>query len=193
MKSKTLKGSRSLKAHEEDDPIFSKKPKIVIRRSVKQNSKIQLVEKEQSVVDTEKIEQVNTDHNSTTTTLAMSENGSETSAESSPVNGSNPSSMQLPSVSGFDFDGVSRNQQYVLRNMLVLCDCCVQASPDGIFDVLARNFSDTGALMWWLRKVGKFHVAELVKGKDLVDAIRKAAHELYRDLKKEIGRPVARW
>jgi hypothetical protein len=123
----------------------------------------------------------------------MSEKESETLVENLLINEVNPASMVSPTIPGFDLDGVSRNQQYVLRNMLVLCDCCVQTSSDGVFDVLARNFSDTGALMWWLRKIGKDRIAELVKGKDLVDAIRKAAHRLYRDLTFEIGKPVARW
>jgi hypothetical protein len=106
---------------------------------------------------------------------------------------SNTAPSLSPPISGFDLDGVSLNQQYTVRRMVILCDCCVQKSPEEIFDVLARNFNDTGDLVWWLRKIGKGHLSDLVKGKDIVDAIRKTAHELYQELKKEIGRPIARW
>ena len=44
--------------------------------------------------------------------------------------------------------------------------------------------------MW---RIGYGDKTKLLKGKDIVDAIRKVAHLLYRDLKKEIGRPVARF
>jgi len=47
--------------------------------------------------------------------------------------------------------------------------------------------------MWWLRRIGKGHVADTLKGKDIVDACRKAAHMLDRQLKREIGQPVPRW
>ena len=65
-----------------------------------------------------------------------------------------------PPVPGFTLEGASTGHQYAIRSLVTLCDCCVQKSPDGIFDVLGRNFVDTGGLMWWLRKVGKPHVAE---------------------------------
>lgn len=85
------------------------------------------------------------------------------------------------------------SHQYSVRCALVLCDCSVQKTPEAIFDVLGRNFNDTGALMWWLRRIGKGHLAELLKGKDVVDAVRKAVHALSRELREQIGKPVARW
>jgi len=93
----------------------------------------------------------------------------------------------------FNLEGVGRSQEYYIRSMLVLADCCVQGSPDRVFDVLARNFDSTGAMEWWLHRIGLGHKARFVKGKDLVDAVRKLSFELFKDLRKEIGRPVARW
>jgi hypothetical protein len=104
-----------------------------------------------------------------------------------------PSAPTLPPIDGFDLSGMSQNQQYAIRNALVLCDCCVLATPERIFDVLGRNFGDTGSLMWWLRRIGKGPLAETLKGKDIVDAVRRAAHVLARELKEQIGKPVARW
>jgi hypothetical protein len=99
----------------------------------------------------------------------------------------------LPSIAGFDLSGMSISQQYAIRNALVLSDCSVQKSPERIFDVLARNFADTAALMWWLRRIGEGHLAEPLKGKDVADAVSKTAHALSRELKDQIGKPVARW
>lgn len=104
-----------------------------------------------------------------------------------------PTSPVLPKIIGFDLSGMGLSHQYSVRCDLVLCDCCVQTTAEGTFEVLGRNFNDTGALMWWLRRIGKGHLAELLKGKDIVDAARKAAHGLSRELKEEIGRPVPRW
>ena len=87
---------------------------------------------------------------------------------------------------------MSRIQQYWISIMLVFADCAVQNNPDGVFDVLARNFDSPGTLSWWLHRIGHGDIAKYTKGKDIVDAIRKVAYELYRDL-REIGKPVARW
>ncbi len=76
--------------------------------------------------------------------------------------------------------------------MLVFADCAVQKNPDGVFDVLARNFESTGALSWWLHRIGHGDKTIYVKGRDLVEYFRKISHELYREL-REIGKPVARW
>ena len=125
-----------------------------------------------------------------------SETVADTESPSLPDNtprNSHDSPPSLPSIAGFDLDGLSLNQQYAIRNAVVLCDCCVRATPEGIFDVLGRNFADTAALMWWLRRIGKGSVAETVKGKDIVDGCRKAAHMLGGQLKNEIGRSVPRW
>jgi len=86
---------------------------------------------------------------------------------------------------------MGRIQQYWISTMLIFADCAVQKSPDGVFDVLARNFETTGALSWWLHRIGHAEIAKHTKGKDIVDAIRKVAHELYREL-RYIGKPVAR-
>jgi hypothetical protein len=88
---------------------------------------------------------------------------------------------------------ISRNQKYWLSIMLIFADCGVQKSADGVFDVLARNFEHTGALSWWLWKIGHGEMTRFLKGKDIVDAIRKIAYELYRILKSEVGKPVARF
>jgi len=112
---------------------------------------------------------------------------------------SGPSSTDMNSavvekpIPGFNLEGASRNQQYVIRSVVILCDCSVQRNADGVFDVLARNFGNTGILTWWLGRVGKAHLVDQVKGKDLVDAIRKVAHSLHRELSGVIGRPMARW
>ncbi len=98
-----------------------------------------------------------------------------------------------PQIPGFDLDNISLQQQHTIRRMVILCDCSAQASPEGVFDVLARNFPEVGELRWWLIKIGKPHLAELIKRKDIVDAVRKSAHELHKELKEQIGRPVARW
>ena len=88
---------------------------------------------------------------------------------------------------------MGRIQRYWIGSMLVFADCSVQDSPDGVFHVLARNFKHTGALSWWLWKIGHGEMTRYVKGKDIVDAIRKIAHELHRILKSEVGKPVARF
>ncbi len=87
---------------------------------------------------------------------------------------------------------IGRVHGYWIARMLIFADCAVQQSPDAVFDVLARNFESTGALSWWLYHIGRGEIAKYTKGKDIVDAIRKVAHELYRDL-REIGKPIARW
>ena len=88
---------------------------------------------------------------------------------------------------------MSRIQRYWIGSMLVFADCSVQDSPDGVFHVLARNFEHTGALSWWLWKIGHGEMTRYVKGKDIVDAVRKIAYELHRILKSEVGRPAPRF
>jgi len=83
-------------------------------------------------------------------------------------------------------------QDYAIRNMLVFADAAVAKDPDGVFDVLARNFDSPGWVSYWLRKVGHGDKARYAKGRDLVEYIRKVAHELHGDL-KDIGKPKARW
>lgn len=88
---------------------------------------------------------------------------------------------------------ISRVQDYALRNLLVFADCAVQKDESGVFDVIARNFDNTGILGWWLQRIGKGELIPLTKGKDIVDAIRVISHALYRQLKAEIGKPIPRW
>lgn len=99
----------------------------------------------------------------------------------------------LPPLPGFSLDGASRNQSYAIRNMLVFADCCVGHTEDEIFDVIARNYSDTGSVCWWLFRIGKGDLVPRLKGKDLVDAARIVAHVLHRQLKKEVGLRIPRW
>ena len=88
---------------------------------------------------------------------------------------------------------MSRGQEYALKNLLTYADCAVQQTEMGVFDVLARNFSDKPLLNFWLWKVGYAHLATLIRNKDLLDSIRILAREIYRDMKQNIGKPVARW
>jgi hypothetical protein len=104
-----------------------------------------------------------------------------------------PTTTALPPLPGYNLDGVSRNQQYIIRNMLLFADCAVQISAEGVFDVLARNFSDTGALVWWLWRVGKRDLATRIKRMDIVDAARITAHALHQQIKAEIGGKLPRW
>jgi hypothetical protein len=99
----------------------------------------------------------------------------------------------LPSIPGFNLDGVSRNQQYAIRNLIVFADCAVQKDESGVFDTLARNFDSNGFLSYFLSKSGYGHLTPYGKGRDLIDYIRKVAHEIHRDMKKSIGKPIPRW
>ena len=87
---------------------------------------------------------------------------------------------------------MSLAQKYNIASILTFADCAVQKSPDGIFDVLARNFIDNGMLSFWLNKVNYGPLTAYSKGHDLVDYIRKVSHELFKAM-KDIGKPVARW
>jgi hypothetical protein len=109
------------------------------------------------------------------------------------VNDHTPAPPALPPIPGFHLEGVSRNQQYWIRTMLVLCDCCVKRTPEAVFDVLARNFNDVGGLCWWLWRIGQAVLVPRTKGKDLVDAFRVVAHALHQQLRTEIGKPIPRW
>jgi hypothetical protein len=50
---------------------------------------------------------------------------------------------------------MSRIQRYWIGTMLVFADCALQKDPEGVFDVLARNFEHTNALSWWLWRIGQ--------------------------------------
>jgi hypothetical protein len=189
-KSKKI-AARSLRLIQDNEN--SAKPKV-IRRAGKRKS-----ESENSVMEDVSMEREEVGHTEASTGNGLMVSTSETATEQETlgaapeVSNSAPSAPVLPSIVGFDLSGTSLSQQYAIRNAVVLCDCCVNKTQEGIADVLGRNFADTGALMWWLRRIGKGHVAEPLKGKDIVDAVRKAAHILSRELKEEIGKPVPRW
>ncbi len=88
---------------------------------------------------------------------------------------------------------MSRLQDNFLKSLLVFADCVVQTNASGVFDTLARNFADKPMLNYWLFRVGYGHLSDYTRNKDIVDAIRKVAYELHRDMKKNIGKAVARW
>jgi|SRR5208283_5489250 len=74
----------------------------------------------------------------------------------------------------------------------ILADCAIQRDSDGIYDVLARNFADSGVLSWWLHRIGHGDMTKLGRRKDLFDYIRLVSNALHRQLKHDLGRPVAR-
>jgi hypothetical protein len=96
----------------------------------------------------------------------------------------NSDSAQAPSM--------SLSQKYTLLSIQTFADCAVQQSPDGIFDVLARNFADNGNLSYFLQKVGYGHLTSYARGHDIVDYVRKTSHELFKAM-KDVGKPIARW
>lgn len=187
-------GSKIHETATRNDRTMAKKPTIIVKRSTgnrpKGNGAVQNRPRE---------EKRETDRPESLTGVVNQESDTRTepnATEKGPVDslsGDDLSSPVWPPMPGFDLEGANRNQQYAVRSTVVLCDCCVQDSWDGIFDVLARNFDSPNSLMWWLRKVGKAHLVDRLKGKDIVDAVRIAAHDLHRELKKEIGLPRARW
>jgi hypothetical protein len=169
------------------------KPKV-IRRAGKRKS-----ESENSIMEDVSMEREEVGHTEASTGNGLTVPTPETAKESETlgaapeVPNSTPSAHALPPIAGFNLSGMSLNQQYAIRNAVVLCDCCVHKTPERIFDVLGRNFADTGALVWWLRRIGKGHLAEPLKGKDVVDAVRKTAHAPSLELGGQIGKPAARW
>ena len=90
------------------------------------------------------------------------------------------------------FQQLGRNQKMWIDTMLVFADCAVQRNEEAVFHVLARNFEDTGGLNWWLWRIGQGEMSKHLKGKDIVDAVRKVSGELFKHLTGEIGKPVSR-
>jgi hypothetical protein len=90
---------------------------------------------------------------------------------------------------------MSLAQKYTLLSIRTFADCAVQSQkgPEAVFDVLARNFSDNGNLSYFLHKIGMSHLTTYAKGHDIVDYIRKASYELFKAIKSDIGKPIARW
>ncbi|MGO9566657.1 MAG: hypothetical protein ACLP5H_03850 [Desulfomonilaceae bacterium] len=87
---------------------------------------------------------------------------------------------------------VSRPQFYNQVTAHILGDCAVQPDASGIYDVLARNFGDSGMLSWWLHRIGHADMTKLGRRKDLFDYLRLVSNALHRELKHDLGRPVAR-
>lgn len=99
--------------------------------------------------------------------------------------GDSPEAQRVPRL--------SRVQEYALKNLLVYADCAVQKDEWGVFDVLARNFDNNGSISYWLNKVGFDHLTKHGKGKDIVDFIRKVSFGVFKDMQKNVGKPIARW
>ncbi|MGO9566803.1 MAG: hypothetical protein ACLP5H_04595 [Desulfomonilaceae bacterium] len=74
----------------------------------------------------------------------------------------------------------------------ILADAAVQQDSSGVYDVLARNFADSGMLSWWLHRIGRGDMSRLGRRKDLFDYLRLVSNALHRELKRDLGRPVAR-
>lgn len=186
-------GSKNRTASSRKGKPMPKKPTIIEKGSARSRGESNGIAQNLSVEEMRE-----TDRPESPTEVVNQDSASQTTPDeaeerpSDPIGGDDPSAPSWPPMPGFELEGANRNQQYAVRSMVILCDCCVQNSPDGVFDVLARNFDTVTALMWWLRKIGKGHLVRRVKGKDVVDAVRNAAHDLNRELKVEIGLPVAR-
>jgi hypothetical protein len=88
---------------------------------------------------------------------------------------------------------IGRIQGYWLATMKIFADCAVQTNAQGVFDVLGRNFETSGALSWWLWRIGHAEKCKFTKRRDIVDAIRKVSAELHKDLSRDVGRRVSRW
>lgn len=88
---------------------------------------------------------------------------------------------------------IGKIQGYWIAIMKIYADCAVQRSEEGVFHVLGRNFESSGDLSWWLWKIGHADKCKYTKYRDIVDAIRKVAALLHKDLRKDVGLPVDRW
>ena len=87
---------------------------------------------------------------------------------------------------------MSRPQFNAWATAHILADAAVQQDPSGVYDVLARNFVDSGTLSWWLHRIGHGDMSRLGQRKDLFDYLRLVSNALHRELKRDLGRPVAR-
>jgi hypothetical protein len=100
-----------------------------------------------------------------------------------------PSENQHPNPT----PAIGRVQAYSIVTMKIFADCAVQTNAQGVFDVLGRNFETSGALSWWLWRIGHSDKCKYTKRKDIIDAIRKVSAELHKDLSRDVGRRVSRW
>ena len=87
---------------------------------------------------------------------------------------------------------MSRPQFNAWASAHILADAAVQQDPSGVYDVLARNFVDSGTLSWWLHRIGHGDMTGLGRRKDIFDYLRLVSNALHRQLKHDLGRPVAR-
>lgn len=87
---------------------------------------------------------------------------------------------------------MSRPQFNAWVTAYILADAAVQPDAGGVYDVLARNFADTAMLSWWLHRIGHGDMSGLGQRKDLFDYLRLVSNALHRQLKRDLGRPVAR-
>lgn len=87
---------------------------------------------------------------------------------------------------------MSRPQFNAWATAYILADCAIQRDASGVYDVLARNFVDSGMLSWWLHRIGHGDLISLGRRKDIFDYLRLVSNALHRQLKHDLGRPVAR-
>ena len=87
---------------------------------------------------------------------------------------------------------ISRPQFNAWATAYILADCAIQRDASGVYDVLARNFADSGTLSWWLHRIGHGDMTRLGRRKDIFDYLRLVSNALHRELKRDLGRPVAR-
>ncbi len=87
---------------------------------------------------------------------------------------------------------MSRPQFNTWVTAYILADAAIQQDASGVYDVLARNFQDSGMLSWFLHRIGHADMTKLGRRKDLFDYLRLVSNALHRELKRDLGRPVAR-
>lgn len=88
---------------------------------------------------------------------------------------------------------MGRLQEYALKTLLTYADCAVQQSEMGVLDVLARNFEGKAMMNFWLWRVGYGDLVRRTQNKDFLDSIRIISREIYRDMRRTVGKPVSRW
>ncbi len=116
-----------------------------------------------------------------------------TDASTPTINSSMPSeSNEAAARPGTVPPPMSRPQFNTWVTAYILADCAVQHDSGGVYDVLARNFADSGALSWFLHRIGHVDMTKLGRRKDLFDYLRLVSNALHRELKRDLGRPVAR-
>ncbi|MGB6065719.1 MAG: hypothetical protein WBG50_13000 [Desulfomonilaceae bacterium] len=116
-----------------------------------------------------------------------------TEASTPTINSSMPSeSNEAAARPGTVLPPMSRPQFNTWATAYILADCAIQRDASGVYDVLARNFADSGMLSWWLQRIGHADMTKLGRRKDLFDYLRLVSNALHRELKRDLDRPVAR-